>query len=194
MMLPPTPRVLFLRGLVGELRRVYPLGRVIAAVDSGVTGGRFADDLALVFRESEVDTFRASLSGFHASRAQRTRLGPETPESYYRDGYDYVTLRRTLIDPFRVAGSAGFQTVAFDVERDQAAESRWLTAGPDAVLVIDGEFALRPGLRDEWNASVLLVNPPQELVYLDDARPAVHADILVDESDPLLPLPVDPEL
>ncbi|MFF9563111.1 hypothetical protein ACF1AJ_07175 [Leifsonia sp. NPDC014704] len=191
MMLPPTPRVLFLRSLVGDIRAVSPVGRVIVAVDAGTVGGPFADDLAAVFRESGADTFRARLADFHNSRAYRTRLGPETEESYYRDSYDYVTLRRVLLDPFRFGGSAGFQTAAFDEERDQPVEARWLTAGQDAVLVVDGEFALRPTLRDAWNASILLVNALQETVYLDDARPLANADHLVDDSEPELPLRVD---
>jgi uridine kinase len=192
MMLSPTPRVQFLRVLVGDIRRVFPVGRVIVAVDAAEVGRAFADDLAAVFREAGVDTFRASLRAFHHSRAYRMRLGPETPESYYRDGYDYVTLRRVLLDPFRLGGSAGFQTAAFDEERDQAVEARWLTAGQDAVLVVDGEFALRPSLRAEWNASILLVNAVQETVYLDDAQPLAHADHLVDDSEPALPLRIGP--
>lgn len=191
MMLPPTPRVLFLRSLVGDIRAVSPVGRVIVVVDGGTVGGPFADDLAAVFREAGADTFRARLADFHNSRSYRTRLGPETEESYYRDSYDYVTLRRVLLDPFRLGGSAGFQTAAFDEERDQPVEARWLTAGQDAVLVVDGEFALRPTLRDAWNASILLVNALQETVYLDDARPLAHADHLVDDSEPELPLRVD---
>jgi hypothetical protein len=188
MMLPPTPRVLFLRQLVAAIRRDASAGRVVVAVDGGRIGGiGFADDLASVFREAGVDTFRASLSGFHTSRAYRTRRGPETPESYYRDAYDEVALRRVLLDPFRLGGSAGFQTAAFDAARDQPLEARWLTAGPDAVLVVDGEFPLRPSLRTEWNASVLLVNVPQSAEYREDARPAEHATYLVDESDPARP-------
>lgn len=188
MMLPPTPRVQFLRVLVGDLRLVFPVGRVVVAVDGGLSGSPFAEDLAAVFREAGADTFRASLRDFHHSWAYRTRLGPETTESYYREGYDYVALRRVLLDPFRLGGSAGFQTAAFDEERDRPVEARWLTAGQDAVLVIDGEFALRPELREAWNASILLVNTPQELVYLEDARPLESADILVDDSDPALPV------
>jgi uridine kinase len=194
MLLPPTPRVLFLRQLVGAIRREAPAGRVVVAVDSGSGGGgassggvAFADDLALVFLEAGADTFRASLGGFHYSRAFRMRLGRETPESYYRDGYDYVTLRRVLLDPFRLAGSTGFQTTAFDAVRDVPVEARWLTAGQDAVLVLDGEFPLRPSLRSEWTASVLLTNVPQAPAYVEDARPAEFATYLVDESEPSHP-------
>jgi len=194
MMLPPTPRVLFLRELVGAIRRGAPVGRVVVAVDAGSGGGGessggvpFADDLALVFREAGADTFRASLGGFHNSRAFRTRRGPETPEGYYRDGYDYGTLRRVLLDPFRMGGSTGFQTSAYDAARDQPVESHWLTAGQDAVLVLDGEFPLRPSLRSEWTASVLLTNVPQAPVYVEDARPADVATYLVDDSEPSHP-------
>jgi hypothetical protein len=184
MMLPPTPRVLFLRELVADIRRDAPLGRVIVAVDGGRVDGGFADDLAAVFREAGSDTFRASMSAFHSSRAYRTRLGPVTPESYYRDAYDYVTLRRVLLDPFRLGGSTGFQLAAFDAARDQPVEARWLSAGPDAVLVLDGEFLLRPSLRDEWNASIRLVNAPRNQLYIEDAHPAAHAGYLADDSEP----------
>ncbi|MEV8214810.1 hypothetical protein [Leifsonia sp. NPDC077715] len=188
MMLPPTPRVLFLRELVAAIRRKAPAGRAVIAVDGGRLDGGFADDLADVFREAGSDTFRASISNFHSSRAYRTRLGRETPESYYRDAYDYVTLRRVLLDPFRLGGSTGFQLAAFDAVRDQPVEARWLTAGMDAVLVLDGEFLLRPSLRAEWTASIRLVNAPPNDLYIEDAHPASHADHLVDDSEPSRPV------
>jgi uridine kinase len=190
MMLPPTPRVLALREIVAEVRALAPRGRVIVAVDGGGGTAAFADDLAAVFREAGSDTHRASVRDFHRSRADRTLLGPETSTGFYRDAFDYVTLRRVLIDPFRMAGSAGFQTAAFDEARDVPLASRWETAGPDAVLVIDGEFLLRPELRREWNASVLLVNAPERAIYAEEARPREVATILVDESDPSAPVRV----
>lgn len=190
MRLPPTPRVQLLREVVSSIRVASPLGRVVVAVDGGGGTAAFADDLADVFREAGVDAFRASIGDFHRPRAARTRYGAETPEDYYRSSFDYVTLRRVLLDPFRMAGSAGFQTAAFDDVRDQPVESSWETAGPDAVLVIDGEFLLRPELRGEWSASVLLVNAPERELYESEARPAEVADILVDDSDPAHPVRV----
>ena len=189
-MLPPTPRVLALREIVAEVRAASPRGRVIVAVDGGGGTAAFADDLAEVFREAGADTHRASVRDFHRPRADRTLLGPESALGFYRDSFDYVTLRRVLIDPFRMAGSTGFQTAAFDEARDVPLESRWETAGPDAVLVIDGEFLLRPELRREWNASVLLVNAPERALYDEEARPREFATILVDDSDPLAPVRV----
>ncbi|GIT81993.1 hypothetical protein LLS1_36620 [Leifsonia sp. LS1] len=190
MRLPPTPRVLLLRDVAGTVRAASPLGRVVVAVDGGGGTAAFADDLADVFREAGTETFRASIGDFHRSRADRTRLGRETLEDYYRSSFDYVTLRRVLLDPFRLAGSTGFQTAAFDEVRDVPVESRWETAGQDAVLVIDGEFLLRPELRGEWNASVLLVNAPEWEPYEREARPREVADVLVDDADPAHPVRV----
>lgn len=190
MRLPPTPRVLLLREVAGAIRAAMPLGRVIVAVDGGGGTGAFADDLAEVFREAGVEAFRASIADFHFPRERRLRFGPETPEDYYRSSFDYVTLRRVLLDPFRFAGSAGFQTAAFDEARDAPVESRWETAGADAVLIVDGEFLLRPELRGDWSASVLLVNAPEWELYERDARPREVADILVDDADPAHPVRV----
>jgi uridine kinase len=190
MRLPPTPRVLLLRDVVETILAAAPLGRVVVAVDGGGGTGNFSDDLADVLREAGKDAFRASIADFHRPRAERLRFGRETAQDYYRSSFDYVTLRRVLLDPFRFAGSAGFQTAAYDEARDVPVESRWDTAGPDAVLVIDGEFLLRPELRSEWGASVLLVNAPESEVYEREARPREVADILVDEADPAHPVRV----
>ena len=84
MKLPPTPRVLFLRELVGEVTRSYGHGRTMVAVDGVTDTAPFADDLAEVFREAGYDTFRASMTDFHRPRADRTRLGPESALDYYR--------------------------------------------------------------------------------------------------------------
>jgi uridine kinase len=178
MQLPPTPRILFLRELVTEIARNYGRGRTIVAVD-GIDGAgktAFADDLAAVFREAGHDSFRASMENFHRPRADRWRLGRESPETFYRDSFDYGTFRRVLIDPFRLAGSAGFQTAAFDVRRDAPIESRWLTAPADAVLIVDGVFLLRPELRGIWNYSILLEVPWDEAYARLAARDGVDPD------------------
>ncbi|GAA1442491.1 hypothetical protein [Leifsonia poae] len=187
MKLPPTPRVLFLRELAGEIAHNYGHGRTIVAVDGPSYTAVFADDLAAVFREAGHDAFRASIVDFHRSRAERTRLGEETAQRYYEGAYDYGTLRRVLIDPFRMAGSTGFQTAAFDERRDAPIESRWETAQADAILIIDGEFLLRPELRGSWNFSIELVDREENPIYEADASPRLWASALVSDADPERP-------
>jgi uridine kinase len=210
MQLSSTPRIEFLRNLVTEIAHNYGRGRVMVAVDGNdadggsassgdATDGRagsagtasFADDLASVFREAGHTAFRASIRDFHRSHAERAARGDESPESYYRDAFDYRTLRRVLIDPFRMAGSTGFQTSAFDDRRDAPTQSRWLTAPADAVLIIDGVFLNRPELRDLWNFSILLEDPniPGRVLepYFADADPRGSASAIVDNSAPDVP-------
>lgn len=216
MRLPATPTTTLWRELRDDVRRQYPAGRVIVAVDGVDGAGKsvFADGLAEAFAETGDAVFRASIDGFHRPRAERYARGRRSPEGFYRDSYDYATFRRVLVDPFRdgaqTAGATGFQLAAFDVVRDAPAESQWVTAPRDAVLVIDGIFLHRPALRDLWDWSVWLEVPfevayarmamrdgcdpdpdaptnaryrdGQEL-YLRDASPREAASVVVDNSD-----------
>jgi uridine kinase len=158
MQLVTTPRIEFLRGLVREIGHNYAGGRVIVAVD-GIAGSgttEFGDELARVFEEAGRGAFRASIEGFHRPRTERYRLGRESPRGYYESSYDYRALRRALIDPFRMAGSTGFSTTAFDMKRDAPVVTSWLTGPADLVLIIDGVFLLRPELRAFWDFSIHL--------------------------------------
>lgn len=181
MRLPITPVTTLWRELRDEVRRMYPGGRVIIAVD-GIDGAgktTFADGFAEVFAEKGAAVYRASVDGFHRPRAERYARGRTSPEGFYRDSYDYATFRRVLIDPFREGGqtsaTTGFQLEAFDLARDSPVESTWVSAPRDAVLIVDGIFLHRPELRDLWNWSVWL-DVPYEVAY---ARLALR-----DGSDP----------
>ena len=58
------------------------------------------------------------------------------------------------------------------------AGARWRTAGRDAVLLVDGPFALRPELRGAWSTSIRLdtQEPPVDEAYR--ARPGTaHARV-----------------
>ncbi|MFC4225090.1 uridine kinase [Lysinibacter cavernae] len=137
---------------------VYPRGRTILAVDGphDVARKAFADDLATVFEQRGVTVFRASLDGFCAPSSTRYLLGRYNPEGYLAYAYDEALLRRTLIDPFKLGGSTGFELESFDKRRDQPVEPKWITGPPDAVLIIDGPFLHRSTLRGVWNQSLWL--------------------------------------
>ncbi len=162
MRLPTTPATTLWRELRDEVRHHYRAGRVIVAVDGDSEAGTavFADGLAEVFAEAGTAVFRAGIDGFHRPRAERYARGRTSAEGIYRDSFDYPTFRRVLVDPFRdgaqTAAATGFQLAAFDVVRDSAVESQWVTAPRDAVLVVDGTFLHRPELTDLWDWSVWL--------------------------------------
>lgn len=175
MRLPVTPTTTLWRELRDRVRRRYPAGRVIVAIDGLDGAGKtvFADGLAEVFAETGDAVFRASIDGFHRPRAERYERGRRSPEGFYRDSFDYATFRRVLIDPFRdgaqTAATTGFQLTAFDVARDAPVESQWVTAPLDAVLVVDGIFLNRPELQDLWDWSVWL-EVPFDLTFARMAR------------------------
>jgi uridine kinase len=133
-------------------------GRLLIAVDGPTAAGKttFADELALAMRVDGATVFRASMDDFLLPRARRYARGRTSPEGRYEDSYDYSLFRRVLVDPFLMAGSTGFVLAGFDRERDVPFESDWQTAPADAVLVVDGSFALRPELRGIWSASIWL--------------------------------------
>lgn len=188
MKLMTTPRIELLRGLATEILHNYARGRTIVAVDGteGSSRAAFADDLAAVLEENEHPVFRASLRYFQRSEAEQAKFGPETPERIYRHRDDYSALDRVLVGPFRMGGSTGFVTRVFDPERDAWIEPTWLTAPADAILVIDGDFILRPELRGHWLYSVLLdggTETPADEIYQAEVQPSRFASAVIDNTD-----------
>lgn len=165
MQLATTPRTAFLRELRAEIAHNYPAGRVIVAVDGAEGSGtaEFADDLAAVYREAGTATARASMRDFHLPRETRHLHGRADAGDYYERSFDYETLRRVLIGPFRLGGSTGFQTRAFDVRRNAPVLSEWQTGPADMALIIDGPFLVRPEVRGAWHFSVLIDVPLTEV-------------------------------
>ena len=100
---------------------------------------RFADALQVALARAGVESFRASADDFHRPQAFRYRQGRDSPKGYYEDAFDTELLDRVLLHPFRMGGSTGFMTRAFDLHADRSVEMEWETAGPDAVLLVDGD-------------------------------------------------------
>ncbi len=171
------------KALYTEVARVVqarsPRGRRILAVDGrdGVGKTHFADALHVAFARAGVQSFRASLDDFHQPRERRHRQGRDSWKGYYEDAYDLELVDRVLLQPFRMGGSTGFMTKAFDLETDAPVEMDWRTAGPDAVLILDGVFLLRPAFRGRWHFVVRLEASDAErgarLQRRDGAHPLV---------------------
>ncbi|MCL2515465.1 MAG: hypothetical protein FWD85_09120 [Microbacteriaceae bacterium] len=181
MQLVSTPRVDFLRGLRDEFLGNYPHGRRIIGVEGfpGAGAGALADDLSAVFDEGGTPAFRASMSDFLLPRSTRGA----------RDAaYDEGTFRRVLLDPWRMAGSTGFQTSAFDAARDLPALSEWKTGPADAVLIVDGAYLLGR-LSGIWHFLVYVDAQQAEgdQAYLAETSPFFAAGAVVDTSNPELP-------
>ncbi len=208
-----------MRDLRNEITHNYGVGRTIVAVD-GIPGSgtaSFADDLAEAFREDGRTAFRASIDDFHRPREERYARGRQSGEGYYQDSFDYSLFRRALIEPFRMAGSVGFQLVGFDEKRNTGEELRWVTGPKDATLIVDGVFLHRPDLRGLWHYSIWLDVPLAEAyrrlasslgvdpdpaapsnaryvsgqeLYLRDAGPRTKASAVINNADETQPMRV----
>src|SRR5262245_8885700 len=64
---------------------------VRVAVDGVDASGKttLADELATLLIKRGRPVIRASVDGFHQSRAERHRQGANSPEGYYADSFDY---------------------------------------------------------------------------------------------------------
>lgn len=188
-----------LEALATEILHNYSRGRALVAVDGRHGAGQreFADALAEELREKSAHVFRASIDDFFRPRRDREREGRLDGRAHYREAYDYSLLRRVLVDPFHTGGSTGFVLTGFDEVRDQPVfQPKWMSAGFDAILVMDGVFLNRPELAGLWNYSIWLTTPllePQDdeqkrnvesdEAYLKDANPSEKATTLIDNQD-----------
>jgi uridine kinase len=202
-----------LDSLADEFLHNYGSGRTMIAID-GIDGAgktRFSRDFATRLGRSGHAVFHASINDFHRPRTARYQQGRDSAHGFYHDAYDYDLFRRVLVNPFKLGGSTGFVTAAFDVARDAPIQSEWQTGPQDATLIVDGLFLNRASLRGLWNFSIWLElepevaferlesmpNPPKlgnrpsqgdryvgaELLYMNDAHPRAAASAIVDNTD-----------
>jgi uridine kinase len=185
-------------------------GTPLVAID-GVDGSgktRFADELVPLVEKYRRSALRASVDDFHNPRAVRYRLGKSSPEGYFLDSYDYVSMRRYLLDPL-IAGEDIVHTARFDHVTDQVVESGERRVEPNSILILDGIFLHRDELRKLWSFSIFLHVPFEvsfarmavrdgnapdpsagrnrrylegQKLYLAQCRPTEHASLVIDNS------------
>lgn len=193
-----------LKSLAEEIVHNYGHGRTLVAVDGrhGAGQGEFAEALAGTLSARGLKVFHARIDDFFRPRSHREREGWLDGEAHYREAYDYSLLRRVLIDPFRTSGSTGFVLTGFDEVRDEPVfQPKWMSAGPDAILILDGVFLHRPELSGTWNYSVWLSTPPlyadgpeqvrniaSDAAYLSTVKPDEAATAVFDNRDPEHPV------
>jgi uridine kinase len=177
-----------------------------------------ADELAVVLRARGRDVIRATIDDFLFPRAQRYPRGEYSAEGCYSDTHDHGALNRVLLDPLGPAGDRRFRSAVYDRAADTATSPPVTTAPADAVLLFDGVFLLRPELIDRWDLRIFVSTAldktvdravvrerrvssraeverrwrerylPSQQLYFARVRPADHADIVVHNDDPQLPV------
>jgi uridine kinase len=152
-----------LAGLILRVERPHP---VRVAIDGPDAAGKtiLADELAPLLERSGRPVIRASIDGFHRPQAERIARGPESPEGFFEDSFDYPALRALLLDPLGPGGKREFRRRVFDFRTDQPVAAPTEVAPANAVLVFDGILLLRSELIDVWDFSVFVTVPFAETV------------------------------
>jgi uridine kinase len=151
------------------LQRPHPVRVAIDGPDAAGTT-TLTDELAAGLKARGREVIRASIDGFHRPRAERYRRGADSPEGYYRDSFDHDALRAELLDPLGPDGSSEFRTAVFNFRTDFPRPEDSSRAAPDAVLLLDGVFLLRPELRDAWDLRIFVRVEPAETLRRALAR------------------------
>lgn len=183
---------LLLDALAEEFLGNYAKGRTMIAIDGANNSAEFADALATRLGKGSHTVFRASINRFLKPKVERLARGLDEADGDYNGAFDYELVRRVLLEPFKLGGSAGFVSAAFDADRDVPITMQWKTGPQDATLIVDGPFLNRPELRGLWNFSVWLdesgpVAQAQKL-YVAEANPRGRASAIVDYRDHAHPL------
>ena len=129
---------------------------VRVAVDGVDAAGKttLADELRAAMTGRTV--IRASIDGFHNPQAVRRQRGAMSPEGYFHDTFNFTALIEELLQPLGPDGDGRFRRAVFDYRADNAVDLPQESAEPDAILILDGVFLLRPELRPHFDFSIFV--------------------------------------
>lgn len=151
---------------------------VLVGVDGVDGAGKtvLADELAAVLRQQGRAVVRISVDSFHRPRAERHRLGRDSPSGFWLDSFDYDRLRADVLEPLGPGGGRRFRRAAHHLRTDAVLEPAWEQAPPGAVVVVDGLFLHRDELAGWWAFSLWLDVPFEVSVDRMAARDGSVAD------------------
>ncbi|HEU4348669.1 MAG TPA: uridylate kinase [Actinoplanes sp.] len=127
---------------------------VRVCVDGPSAAGKttLADGLAQVLRGGRT-VIRAELDHFMAMVEDPDAHPYDSPESFYRDAWDYPAIRAQVLEPLGPGGNRRYRTAPGEPVR---------TAPDDAILLADGVFLQRPELDACWDLRIYLDIEPAE--------------------------------
>ncbi len=147
--------LLQLAEMIVSISHDHPLRVAIDGVDAaGKT--TLANELVSVLEQRGRYVIRASIDGFHRPRQERYQRGRDSAEGYYEDSFDYASIREVLLLPLGPKGNRRYQRAVFDFRTDASLIAKEEEALPNAILLFDGVFLLRPELIDLWDYTIFV--------------------------------------
>lgn len=142
--------------------RIDSLGesRLRVCVDGLTASGKtsFGHELAAALRELGRTTLRASLDDFKKPWADARLHGYDrtSGEGYYRNAFDFESTRKFLLEPMGRTESGVVALCSVDPLTQVNHQAQTVLAPADAVLVVDGVFAMRPEYDAYWDFRIWL--------------------------------------
>jgi uridine kinase len=151
-------RSVLLAELARRITQIELSHPVRVAIDGVDAAGKttLADELVPYLESMNRPVIRASIDGFHNPASVRHARGKLSPQGYYLDSFNYNTLLTFLLDPLGPAGTFKYTPRVFDYRADREIHHQLISAAPNAVLLFDGVFLLRPELDGHWDFSVFV--------------------------------------
>jgi len=128
--------------LAGRIAAIRLDRTVRVAIDGVDASGKtmLADELVEPIQQLGRNVIRVGVDGFHRPRAERFRLGADSPEGFYHDTTDYPTVLREVLDPLGPGGNGRYRTATYDWQTETTVDSPQITAKPNSILLFDGIF------------------------------------------------------
>jgi uridine kinase len=163
-----------LKGLAEYIDALTLSHPVQVAVDGIDAAGKttLANELVPWLEARGRRVIRATIDDFHRPRHERYRRGATSAEGYYLDAFDYPSVRAALLVPLGPDGSGHYQRAIFDFRTDRSLATPEEDAPPNAVLVMDGVFLLRPELEAYWDYRIWVEVPFAVVLARASARDA----------------------
>jgi uridine kinase len=186
-------------------------------VDGFTASGKtsFAHELAAELRQLGRPTLRACLDDFKKPWRDAKAKGYDrvSGDGYYRNAPDFESARTLLLEPAGPHGSGTVVLCAHDPLTGIDHRDVTVDAPPDAVLVVDTVFAMRPEYDEFWDLRIWIDVAPElalargierdaaaegraeaqrlhrdryhasEQIYIDEVDPKSRADVVIDNTE-----------
>ncbi len=199
--------------------------RLRVCVDGFTASGKtsFGHELATALRHLGRPTLRASLDDFKNPWSEGHLYDRRSGEGYFRNAFDFKSARSLLLEPAGSQGSGEVALCGIDPITQENHQSVTVSAPANAVLIVDGVFAMRPQYDDLWDFRIWLDVDFElsvqrgiardtdmegreaaealhrdrygaaERVYLAEVDPLARADLVIDNRDFAAPRLLCPE-
>ncbi len=185
----------------------------------GSGASALADRVAQVCRSRGRPVVRITGEDFLRPRHIRYRRGTDSPVGFLEDTFDDDAFRQLVLEPLNGGDGRIVQKIR-DPRTDTPVDSPAVSVDRDALVLVDGTFLLRRSLRDYWGLRVLLAVDDERVaraahreqmveegadgvvadhrqrrargfaLYLERDDPESVADIVIDTTDDLRPVPL----